>query len=154
MEKRLSNTVCVTKAIGIMLIILGHTINTQNILRQILYGFHVPLFIIVSGIMYHQTSKNFLEYLKYYFKKIFLPYYIFGFISIIIYTIMSNYIGETTPVPFLKCIVGLLWGNGENGLMRWNLPLWFLPMFFVIQISAYPIKRKKVSQKALFCLFF
>jgi len=46
------------KAIGIILVVLGHVINTQGnilpsgkIVLQYIYSFHMPLFFIISGII-------------------------------------------------------------------------------------------------------
>ena len=144
-----SKTVSILKAFGIFLLILGHSLDETSFLRHVLYGFHVPLFLILSGLVYKKSNLSLIDYVKYKFKKIMVPYYLFGIISIIIYLIVAKYIGETNPVSLSNCIFGLIWSNGENGFMRWNLPLWFLPMFFVIQLFAFYFKKTNLSNKKL-----
>jgi len=36
-------------------------------------------------------------------------------------------------------LYGLLYGNCKNGLMKWNLPMWFLPVLFAAQILHYGV---------------
>ncbi len=40
-----------TKALGIFLIVLGHTRGLPTILHNVIYAFHVPLFLIVTGFL-------------------------------------------------------------------------------------------------------
>ena len=136
------------KALAIFLIVLGHAINGDSILWHYVYGFHVPLFIIIAGMLAKNKEGSFSEFFKNKFKRIMIPYYLWGIISIIIYHFIGEYFDGESKLSLGKCILGLIWGNGETGIMHWNLPLWFLPVFFVLQIITYFTNKKNQSTKS------
>lgn len=39
----------IAKGIAILLVVLGHNLNEENVLRMCVYSFHVPLFLIIGG---------------------------------------------------------------------------------------------------------
>lgn len=51
MERRDNNFDCI-KGIGIFLMVVGHA-ALPNIVRQWIYGFHMPLFFILAGFMFN-----------------------------------------------------------------------------------------------------
>ena len=134
------------KAFAIFLIVLGHAINGESKIWHLIYGFNVPLFIIISGMTINVKEDKFNHYVQKKIKRIILPYYIGGTISIIVYLLVARYFGDN-KLPLYKCIIGLIWANGETGIMRWNLPLWFLPTFFIIQILSFFIEKKSDTIK-------
>lgn len=139
------------KAIGMICIVIGHALNGVGIWKQ-LYGFHVPLFIAVSGMLYNPSSLKFKKYIKNKFKRIMVPYYFGSIISIGVYISIGKYI-EEMPLTLRQCLYGMLWANGENGYMKWNLPLWYLPMFFLIQVFSYFVIKKNNTVYLLKVLF-
>ena len=44
------------KAIGIFLVIVGHMPMGDNMLRNWIYSFHMPLFFFASGFLYRQNN--------------------------------------------------------------------------------------------------
>ena len=64
----------VMKGIGILLVIIGHTVNIQ-MLRGLIFSFHMPLFFFASGITYQYSAnlEKFLKKLKNGFFKLFFP---------------------------------------------------------------------------------
>ena len=44
-----NNNVTIVKAIGIMLMVLGHTLVPDTIVWKVIYTFHMPLFFLMSG---------------------------------------------------------------------------------------------------------
>lgn len=50
------------KALGIYLVILGHTLDGGGIIKDVIYSFHMPLFFIISGFLYKYTcGKKFAQ---------------------------------------------------------------------------------------------
>lgn len=140
------------KAFGITMIILGHLLNGYGPVWKIVYGFHVPLFIFLSGITAHTRDNEKLHrYLIRKAKSILLPYYLWGIISIILYVILGSKFDGSKAITLSESIKGLLWGNAENGLMRWNAPMWYLPVFFVIQILGYFIIKIGINRIKIIC---
>ncbi len=140
------------KAFAIFLIVLGHAINGDSAVWHWAYGFHVPLFIVISGMTNHIKEETLKDYAKKKFIHIMIPYFIWGIISIVIYQLIGARFDGEQALPLSKSIFGLLWANGETGIMRWNLPLWFLPSFFVLSIFAYFLEKCHKTVKSILCL--
>lgn len=47
----------IAKGIGILLVVVGHNMNTTVALRTYLYSFHMPLFFILSGLVMKEKSE-------------------------------------------------------------------------------------------------
>lgn len=142
LEKKRIKWVDATRAFAIFCIVLGHAINGKNMIWHIVYGFHVPLFIILGGFTYSCREKEFGVYSIKKFRSIMIPYYFWGIFSIAIYFLMSKVIHEDT-LSISQCIVGLVVGTAKNGYMHWNTPMWYLPMYFLIQIVSYVLYKHK-----------
>lgn len=80
-----------------------------------------------------------------------MPYYCFALISIALYAIlgskMEKTVGEGYDVSPLQSVIGMLYANSGTGLMRWNMPLWYIPMIFVLLLMAFWIFRSKDNLK-------
>lgn len=64
------------KAIGIYLVILGHIPVTADI-KWAIYGIHMPLFFIISGILRSRTDNDVKEQLKKIVNGLVIPYVIY-----------------------------------------------------------------------------
>lgn len=79
-----------------------------------------------------------------------IPYYCFALISIALYTILGSKMEKTVggyDVSPLQSVIGMLYANSGTGLMRWNMPLWYIPMIFVLLLMAFWIFRSKDNLK-------
>ena len=55
----------IAKGIGIYFIVLGHSVGNSHFLHPYLYSFHVPLFFILSGMVFrYDKTVPCLEFLK------------------------------------------------------------------------------------------
>lgn len=76
-----------TKGVLIFLVILGHCLNGENYLKNIIYSFHMPAFFIVSGILLNYSSavrKSFAGFLLSRIRQLVIPYIIFEFLGYIV----------------------------------------------------------------------
>lgn len=105
-----------------------------------------------------RTGKQFLFQV---FRTIFIPYIIWGIISILIYSVMGRMVTtslELTQSNFriFQNLIGLFYGNSASGYFEWNRPLWFLTCLFSIEIICFfilkVIKNRKEKQKNLYIL--
>lgn len=55
--------------------------------------------------------------------------------------------GGGYDVSPLQSVIGMLYANSGTGLMRWNMPLWYIPMIFVLLLMAFWIFRSKDNLK-------
>lgn len=123
----------VCKAVGILLVVLGHTYTIPNILYIIIYSFHMPLFFIIAGFVYNRANNKmaFHSYLIKKMKQYLLPYFVFSFINLIIEVMRRLLITKqvVNGEYFLIKLRGifLCYSNMDN--MPNCLPIWFFNLF-------------------------
>lgn len=116
------------KGIGILLVVLGHTLVGGPV-RQFVYLFHMPLFFFISGYL-HTPQKDFRKFA--YKKSVHL---LFPYLSILLLFYPVSLVAEIlhrAPVATLEShFVDVLWG-GYRLLGAYRV-LWFLPCLFLTQ---------------------
>lgn len=125
-------------------IVFGHAVD-MGPWKVWVYSFHVPLFFILSGMTFH-VKGSFRNYCVRKAKRLLVPYLCFGIASIFIFAIAGNFVAgvlgrNDIDTSLALNIIGLAYGNGKNGMMDFNLPLWFLPCMFVVYLLAFPIAK-------------
>lgn len=73
----------IAKGIGIISVVLGHLLGEGQYLRDFIYAFHMPLFFIISGFLFH--NKKFINSLKTLFKTLYIPYFFIIIFDSLIY---------------------------------------------------------------------
>lgn len=146
----------IAKGITILLTIIGHTIS-QGFKRQLIFSFHMPLFIVTSGIFYKE--RTIIDEIKKVFKNLFLPYICWLFIYLMV--IYFRGIGQQHDflgviVQFLKLVLLSCCSPtpGKLGLDTNNIggvgSLWFIPMLALLRITFSIIKKiTKDNEKML-----
>lgn len=105
-----------------ILVVYGHTCTDFGIINQWICSFFMGLFFISGGYTYHR-SKN---WLKKNFRKIYLPYLIWGLVGVG-YALVKAFASHTLQEID---ILGKLY-RMATGIAADNYPLWFLAAFFV-----------------------
>lgn len=107
---------------------------------EIIYYFHMPLFMAISGVFFSIQIKNnrwnnIKELLSNKFKRLMLPFFVFTFLYTLPLKYISNYYNG---VSFWKAITGqfLLLGNSH---------LWYLYALFIIFIISFYCLRRDTS---------
>lgn len=132
----------VARGLGILFIILGHIPESGHV-RQYLFSFHVPLFFMISGMCY-RLEDRFSDFLKNKMKTIIIPYMCFSIISIFVFWTVGILVPSITDgnnTSLVDNIIIMLYGNSKPSLMKYNLPLWFLPCFFCASIIVFFIEK-------------
>lgn len=118
----------VCKAIGIILVVLGHTNNIPYNLYIAIFSFHMPFFFILSGYVYSREKNEAISFGKYAAKKFrqyMVPYFVFGFIDFAVDIVwrltLSKQVVDWEYV--LRSLRGIL-------LCDLNLPLMCGPIWF------------------------
>ena len=112
------------KGIGILCVFFGHTDN--NPYTWIIYGFHMPLFFIISGILYKNESLG--RFCTKLIKRYIIPYLIFCFANSLL-RIPYMFVGNYTFGGIMSKLVHY-WTGSLKGVWREMpncMPLWFLP---------------------------
>lgn len=128
----------IAKGIGILLVLIGHISQNQYI-NSFIYGFHMPLFFIISGYLY----KNKKNYIRNKIKAILTPYLFFSIISFIYwYFIERNLRGQNENINILNVFSNIFIARGGNDNYIFNVALWFLPCLLVTEIIFHTIIEK------------
>ena len=135
----------VTRAIGIYLVVLGHVLDHYGhnyldlghweILLDFIYSFHMPLFFVVSGIVYGYsasrpvTLRQYLSFTGRKVKRLLFPYLILSLIILAIRYGMEFVVGNTARSLDLG---GQLLNILVNPRLGSSPYLWFLYTLFLI----------------------
>ena len=119
----------ILKAIGIILVIVGHTIG-YNIVRNMICSFHMPLFFLVSG--YFFSVKAPLTLFKKLYKRLLIPYLLSCSIIILLNVIIVMHTRTFDAHYLLNWLQSIVYGNGvTTGTQFQSIgPLWFLLALF------------------------
>lgn len=127
----------VVKAVAITLVCIGHapllvTMGRPSILREWIYSFHMPLFMMLSGFFsLHALQKPFGEFITTKTKQLLIPAF-----SISALTILTCY------------IIG--WGNFRETARAETIGgMWFLRTLFACYVFLWLVKRIPLSDKYL-----
>lgn len=133
------------KAIGIFLVVLGHTDGIGEGLRNYIYSFHIPMFFFVSGYLVRPESLDldFSRFWRRHYQALIVPYWVFGLISYLIWVIGVVFWGQDQDLAIhpLKPLVGIWYGIGVDHWLRPNVALWFFPALFCQQLIFFWLRR-------------
>lgn len=80
----------IAKAIGIILMVIGHT-RCPEYLRHLIYLFHMPLFFLFSGYFFNQKYLHDKRmFIKKKIKSLYLPYVKWSLLFLLIYNFCFN----------------------------------------------------------------
>ncbi len=116
------------KALGVFLVIMGHTYKGYSVIGWI-YSFHMPLFFFLSGITLKIEQISCKEFLKKRVKSLLVPYALYSAVYIILEVfkgIFNGNIGEIIKY-FLR---DAFWIRGQQA----TIGLWFLPLLFLVEV--------------------
>lgn len=121
----------IAKGIAIFLMVCGHTSVPQPI-NKFIYSFHMPLFFIVSGMLFNPIKYHFLGvYFKKMVKSLLVPY--------ISFTIIIELFGLVNDV-------GIHWRINEG----WDgAALWFLEALFFVELLMFLVINKFTQKRTL-----
>lgn len=125
----------ILRGIGILLMVYGH-INYLIPVYTWIYSFHMPLFFFAAGVAYkeHPVIKDFLHRAL----TILVPYLFFGIVTLF-YWHFAERLYKPSELTLAEAAKGILIGNEDA--LDFNIPLWFLPCFFLTLVLYNFIRR-------------
>lgn len=155
------------RGILILLVVMGHVVgelfhyasanslNKYDLWHRVIYSFHMPAFFFLAGLLWSTDNLNISTYIKKKFKRLMIPYFIWGIVSAIIYIVFSGFVAtifsgavssayvgkgeESWWLPLLSIVHAGGWPNGHG--FQCNSVLWFLPVLFSVEIFFYFMDR-------------
>lgn len=157
------NTLDWAKSIGMLCVILGHYVYYFNIpyrvdslewkIAHFVTLFHMPLFFIISGILFKKKDSIKSELLKI-VKTLLIPYFLISIIDGVIYYIFFIDEESLNFKHIIQYIIGIFCGGDLYGKVHIYPagPIWFLYSLFIIKTMALCVYNKKTSTIILMIL--
>lgn len=142
----------VCRGIGICLVVLGHTVNP---FVKIIYGFHMPLFFLISGYLFKQEN-DLKSIVKKSFERYIIPYFVLCLLNLLFEFGMTLFSKESIDVK--KYVIGILYSRGTNEWLPNCGPLWFLTSLFcaivLYKVIDVMLKKDFVKNLVVFLIAF
>ena len=117
----------VLKGMGAILVLLGHLVPYNSMIKIYIYSFHVPLFFFISGYVFKYEKK--IDY--FFYKKVnrlLIPYIKYSILSF-----FASYFVEDVVASKREILYHIFFVGGTN---YFNTSLWFLVILFFTLIIA------------------
>lgn len=128
------------RGMGIFLVVLGHTMLSNPISGVYIYGFHMPLFFFISGLVSNYKKYSFKDFIKSRFNTLILPYVFFYLLTWIYWALAERHF-RPSSMDWWYPLIGLFYGSQWKGFMDHNGVLWFLPCLFIVETMAFGILK-------------
>lgn len=131
-----SDTLYRAKGIGILLMVIGHSLLPTSEIHRFIYLFHMPLFYILSGMLFKTKHiKNAFQFIKRKLKTLYLPFLKYSLVFLLLHNIFFKtglIVGEEYSLKlFLSNLFLNLRFVGTEELCG---ALWFLRSLFFVNI--------------------
>lgn len=128
----------IAKAVCIMLVVVGHYVPEDSpawylAVHDVIYLFHMPLFMFASGYIYNATRKDtgYGEFIAKKFRRLMIPYFSTSFIVITVKYLTQGEAYVENPVT-LRTYVQALYSPSAGYFLWFVLALWW--MFMLVPV--------------------
>lgn len=141
----------VLRALGIILVVLGHVSKEPNTVIFI-YAFHMPLFFLLSGFLFNRHRYDLRTFIIRRSQKLLLPYAFFYLLTLLWWWLVEcNFSPPVcSGITWWQRLIPLMWGSNINGWMSHNIVLWFLPALFSTEVLARLLADYICCRKTIF----
>jgi fucose 4-O-acetylase-like acetyltransferase len=126
------------RSIGIMMVVLGHTLGINESVEKYIYSYHMPLFFFISGLVLTTTrlSQDWVDATMHYGRRLLLPYLLFSILTYLPWVLVTRHFGADAALQIepWQPLVGTLYGIGVDGWLQHNAMLWFFPCLFLVHL--------------------
>ncbi len=141
----------VAKGLGMLTVILGHILYYGDIYAYI-YSFHMPLFFFLSGMCYRKGKyTSVLQFIKARAKTLLLPYFLFSVATWGVWA-LYNLVLQNEVESYLSPLLQTFIAQGSGGYLVHNVPLWFIPCLFAVELFYYFIAKLPKKFNLLICV--
>ena len=162
------NYITIAKAIGISLMVVGHS-GCPAILKNFIYYFHMPLFFFCSGYFFHvpTSASSLLSFCKKRVQGLYIPYIKWSLIFLALHNLffLCNIYNESygyeghaftsySPIDFLKRFLHIVFSMDKQEPLLGGF--WFLKTLFIssllISCLFYIQQKLKIKKEVVFLL--
>lgn len=131
------------KGFGMLLVVLSHTAIDHDT-NRILYAFHMPLFFLISGLLFSPHKYDSLRALaKKRTQTLLVPYVFYALGSWVLWANVARHYGADADsgLSVLTPLLGIVYSVGSENWLVPNCPLWFLTCLFVTECIYWTLHR-------------
>ena len=141
----------IAKGIGILLVVWAH-ILLVGVSHRVIYAFHMPLFFLISGMLFKREKfYGFGDFLKRRAKRLLVPFVIYSVVTWAIWAIF-RFVRHDSVVSYWDPLLQTVIAKGSGAYMVHNSALWFIPCLFVTEIMYFTFsKLKEVVRLIISC---
>ncbi|MBO7636936.1 MAG: acyltransferase family protein [Paludibacteraceae bacterium] len=141
MERKRIDYIDIAKGLGMLAIIWGH-IMLYGWSCKMVYGFHIPVFFMLSGMCFNQKKyDNVGELIVRRVKTLLVPYVIFSTVTWLVYVVGVWVLHYDTMTNCWYYMLQTVLAQGSDGYLRHNVALWFVTCLFVVDVLYYFISK-------------
>lgn len=139
------------KCLGMFIVVSGHIHPYYGWFSLPLHGFVIPLYFLLSGMTFKRGKFPTLwAFVKHRAKTLLLPYLI---LSIVTWAFWAAFnVASHNQVDLWGPLLQTFIAQGSGGFLIHNVPLWFLPCLFVIEVLYYMIDKLPEWANILCCV--
>lgn len=115
------------KGLGIFLVVLGHIVHVNQV-HNFIYAFHMPLFFVVSGMLYKDKPDFIIKQAR----RTLVPYFFFSFLCFAYWTLVEIRYRGGGGVDMLGQLVNIFY---PIKTFEFNVVLWFIPCLFLVSVA-------------------
>lgn len=149
-ETKRIDEVDILKGIGIILMITGH-IEFGSVYDKWIHSFHMPMFFIISGFLFHVKDVSLFNFIKRKSKPLLIPYFLFALIHYLFWIILCLIKNNLSISNLLNPLEHIFFINTSG--MPIAGALWFLTSLFLVEIIYFIILKNFSSSWRRFLVF-
>lgn len=128
------------RGFGILLVVLGHASRSVGLVSWI-FSFHMPLFFIISGMLFHE--RQFLDSFKKKAARLLIPYLFFGIVTFAYWALIERRLRGGVSGSVTNALTNIFLARAGTGNYPQNAVLWFLPCLFVTEMCCSTFVKSK-----------
>ena len=143
--KKRAGYIDVAKGLGMLAVIWGHLMYvTVEPTHKFVYGFHIPLFFFMAGMVFNPAKYTFGNFVKRRARTLLLPYVIFSVLSWALWAVCKAVLSggadaQTLLFPLWQTVIA----QGSKGFLIHNAALWYVTCLFVTELISYFLCKLK-----------
>lgn len=133
MSKERYDYIDIAKGLGILMVVWAHIMIT-GWTHKVIYAFHMPLFFLISGMLFQREKyPSFGVFIKRRAKRLLIPYTIYSVLTWVFWAAF-RYLRHDEVESYLTPLFQTFYAQGSGAYMVHNSALWFVPCLFLTEI--------------------
>lgn len=139
------------KCLGMFIVVSGHIHPYYGWFSLSVHCFVIPLYFLLSGMTFKRSKFPLLwDFIKHRAKTLLLPYLMLSVVTWSFWAVFNVVSHNDVDLwgPLLQTFIA----QGSGGFLVHNVPLWFLPCLFVIEVLYYLIDKLPEWANIMTCI--